>query len=72
MTVVTKSRIRGSFHGWTGDGIYVLENGQRWQQVRYRYRYRYKYRPRATVLRRGGKHFLEVDGMREVIEVRRA
>lgn len=72
MTVVAKSRIHGSFQGWTGHGIYELENGQRWQQVRYRYRYRYKYRPQAIVLRRGGRHFLKVECMCEMIEVRRA
>lgn len=71
MSVVTKSRIRGAFHGWAGNGVYELENGQRWEQVRYRHRYRYKYHPRATVVRRGGRHFLHVDGMNDPIQVRR-
>lgn len=69
MTIVTKSRIRGEFQGWTGNGVYELENGQRWEQVQYRYRYRYKYRPKATVVRRGGRYFLQVDGMNESIQV---
>ncbi len=71
MSVITKSRIAGEFYGWTGDGVYELENGQRWEQVRYRYRYRYKYRPRATVVRCGGQYFLDVDGMSDPIQVRK-
>ncbi|QDU57532.1 hypothetical protein [Aeoliella mucimassa] len=72
MSVVAKSRIRGNFEGWKGNGTYELENGQRWEQTRYRYRYRYKYRPKAEVIRRGGRHYLYVECMNEPIEVRRA
>lgn len=71
MSVVAKSRIRGTFEGWKGNGIYELENGQRWEQTRYRYRYRYKYRPKAEVIRRDSRHYLYVDCMDEAIEVRR-
>jgi len=72
MSVVVKSRIRGSFQGWKGNGVYELENGQRWQQTRYCYRYRYKYRPRAEVIRQSGRHYLYVECMDKPIEVRRA
>lgn len=71
MSIIVKSRIRGEFHGWTGDGIYELDNGSRWQQVRYRYRYRYKYHPKAIIERKGGRYYLHVDGMNESIQVRR-
>ena len=66
MSEVTKSRIRGNFQGWKGNGVYELENGQRWEQTRY------KYRPKAEVVRRGGRHYLYVDSMDDPIEVRRA
>lgn len=71
MSTVVKSRIQGEFHGWSGDGVYQLANGQVWQQVRYKYRYKYKYRPRAIVVKNGSSKFLHVDGMPEGIQVRR-
>ena len=71
MKIVTESKIDGSFRGWTGRGVYKLTNGQVWEQVRYRYRYRYAYRPKARIWRDGSTHYLEVEGMDEMIEVRR-
>jgi phosphatidylserine/phosphatidylglycerophosphate/cardiolipin synthase-like enzyme len=32
ITVSSSSRIEGPFHGWSGDTIFKLENGQFWQQ----------------------------------------
>ncbi|SDR88486.1 hypothetical protein SAMN05444173_1217 [Opitutus sp. GAS368] len=32
-TEVVRTHIQGDFHGWTGHTDFVLENGQRWQQV---------------------------------------
>jgi hypothetical protein len=72
MEKVSESRIDGSFNGWTGRGAYALVNGQVWKQVGYKYSYRYAYRPKAIVWRDGGKNYLEVEGMSEIIEVRRA
>ena len=69
--LITDSRIDGDFEGWDGDRVFELPNGQKWQQVRYRYRYRYRYSPRARVYNKGGRYYLEVEGMDEAIEVRR-
>lgn len=72
MELVTESKIDGTFNGWNGDNYYRLINGQIWQQVHYKYKYHYAYRPDARILSDGSKFFLEVDGMDEIIEVRRA
>lgn len=66
-----KSRISGEFNGWDGDAIFELDNGTKWQQSRYKYTYRYRYRPQAKVWQQGGRYFLEVEGMNEMIEVHR-
>jgi hypothetical protein len=72
MTLVSSSRVRGEFNGWDGDTIVELDNGERWQQARYKYKYSYRYRPQVKVWRSRGKYFMEVDGMEEKMEVRRA
>jgi hypothetical protein len=71
MEIVTESKIDGAFKGWTGRGVYRLANGQVWKQIHYKHRYRYAYRPTARVWRDGSAHYLEVEGMDEMIEVQR-
>lgn len=71
MELVVESRIDGEFEGWDGDRVFPLINGQKWQQARYKYRYRYRYMPKAKIWREGSRHYLEVDGIDEMIEVRR-
>ncbi len=70
MDLVTESHIDGAFRGWPGYGVFRLINGQIWKMIHYRYSYRYKYRPVAKVWRDGSKHFLEVGGMDDMVEVR--
>jgi hypothetical protein len=71
MQLITQSRIEGEFEGFDGDRIYTLDNGQQWQQAHYKYRYVYKYRPVARIWNDGGKYTLDVEGMGEIIQVRR-
>ncbi len=69
MDLVLESQIAGAFEGWSGDTVFELTNGQKWQQARYAYRYVYKYMPRVKILRDGSRHYLAVDGMDDTIEV---
>ena len=62
-----RSRVDGTWSGWSGDTIVPLENGTVWQQVSYHYCYRYKYRPRVEV--QGS--MMQVEGMPRPIRVRR-
>lgn len=71
MALKYESRIVGKFKGWDGDNVYELDNGTKWQQVRYKYRYRYKYRPKAKIWKDGSKYMLEVEGMKEMVQVHR-
>jgi hypothetical protein len=67
-----RSRIAGSFTGYSGGAVFRLENGQVWQQKRYKYKYKYKYRPSVRVYKDSSNYFMEVDCMSERIEVLRA
>ncbi len=71
MDLITESRIDGAFRGWSGYGVFRLINGQIWKMIYYRYSYRYQYRPVARVWCDGSRHFLEVGGMDEMVEVSR-
>jgi hypothetical protein len=71
MDVVVESQITGAFEGWSGETVFELTNGQKWQQARYSYRYVYKYMPRVKILSDGSRYYLAVDGMDDTIEVRR-
>ena len=71
MNIVSESQISGDFEGWSGETVFELTNGQKWQQTRYAYRYAYKFMPRVQILSDGSRYFLSVNGMNETIEVRR-
>ena len=72
MDLTHEGYLAGDFTGWDGDTVFEFDNGKKWQQAHYRYRYHYAYRPRAKIWRDGGRYFLEVQGMPEKLEVRRA
>jgi len=69
--LIQKGKIAGEFTGWDGDTVFEFSNGKKWQQARYKYHYKYKYRPDAQVWHDGSKYFIEVEGMPEMVEVRR-
>lgn len=50
--------------------MYELVDGSVWVQAAYRYHYQYMYRPKARIIVDASRRFLEVDGMKERIEVR--
>lgn len=59
---VIKSRIKGEFKGWNGDSVYVLDNGQKWQQAMYKYEYKYAYSPDAVIYNDGTQMRMKVAG----------
>ena len=65
------SKIDGTFEGWDGDTIFKLTNGQVWEQASYDYHYAYAYRPDVIIWKSGSKHRMSVEGVDEVINVRR-
>ncbi len=71
MDLVRETCLEGEFDGFDQDKIFTLANGEKFQQAHYKYRYHYAYRPQVKVLRDGSRYYLDIDGMGEVIEVRR-
>lgn len=68
---VVESRIEGTFEGWDGDTVFTLTNGQIWRQAEYDYHYHYAYMPKVTIIPSGGRHLMQVDGVRKTIAVTR-
>ena len=71
MKLLLSSRIAGNFEGFDGDRVFQFDNGQVWQQAEYKYRYRYRYRPRTKIWQKSGAHYIDVDGMDQMVRVRR-
>lgn len=59
---VIEATITNDFNGWSGDTIFVLDNGQTWQQNEYAYRYQYSYRPKAIIYDSGYGTKIHVEG----------
>ena len=74
MEVIDESHIKGAFNGWGKGNLFVLAKGfhKKWEQVEDRNQSRYAYHPKAKLWRDGSTHYLEVEGMDEMVEVMRA
>jgi hypothetical protein len=66
-----ESEIRGDFHGWSGDTVFELENGQVWKQSAYDYEYDYEYNPKVVIYPMDSVFKMKVDGVKGTVEVRR-
>jgi hypothetical protein len=66
---VIESHIDGEFHGWEGETIFKLTNGQIWQQSSYAYVYEYAYQPEVLIYRSGARFKMRVEGVDDAIEV---
>ena len=66
-----ESAITGEVHGWSGDTIFKLDNGQIWQQAEYDYTYFYEYHPDVTIYQTSGGCKMKVEDEDETIIVKR-
>ncbi len=66
-----ESTISGTFEGWDGETVFVLDNGQIWQQSSYAYMYHYAYRPSVLIYKTSGGYKLRLEGVDETIFVKR-
>ena len=66
---VIETCIDGTFEGWSGDTVFVLCNGQIWQQSSYAYTYHYAYRPDVLIYRTGTGYRMQVEGVGTTIAV---
>jgi hypothetical protein len=68
---VIESEIDGEFHGWDGETVFKLANGQIWQQTEYDYDYEYDYRPEVMIVKASGGYKMKVEGVEDTIYVKR-
>ena len=66
-----ESAITGEVHGWDGETIFKLDNGQIWQQAEYDYTYFYEYHPDVTIYQTRGGCRMKVEDEDETIIVKR-
>jgi hypothetical protein len=74
MDVIIEAHVKGAFRGWSKGTIFVLTEGnpKKWQQVEEKDESHYLYRPKATLIRDGSQFYLQVEGMQDMVEVKRA
>jgi len=70
-TPAIETTIDGEFHGWDGETIFKLSNGQIWQQSEYSYTYSYAYMPSVTIYSTQSGCAMKVEGEDETIHVKR-
>lgn len=66
-----ESAITGEVHGWDGETIFKLDNGQIWQQAEYDYTYFYEYHPDVTIYETSGGCRLKIEGESDTVPVKR-
>jgi hypothetical protein len=70
-TPAIEASISGEFHGWDGETIFKLDNGQIWQQAEYDYEYDYQYNPDVTIYSTSAGCKMKVEDEDETILVKR-
>lgn len=70
-TEVVETHIDGTFEGWTGNTVWVMDNGQIWQQSKYSYHYHYAYRPHVVIFPLEDSWHMKVDGDDDQVQVQR-
>jgi hypothetical protein len=71
--VEEEGQLTGAFKGFKArDTVFQFQGGRAWKQAEYKYNYYYAYMPYARVISKGGRYVLEVEGMNDSVDVRRA
>lgn len=71
LRLVTQSELEGNCRGWDGDTVFSLSNGEVWRQDASRYRCVHLCCPAVRIWRLGARFLLEVEGLRDILPVRR-
>lgn len=66
-----ESEIDGEFHGWDGETIFKLTDGEIWQQSEYDYTYEYAYRPSVTIYKTASCWKMKVEDVDDAVCVKR-
>lgn len=71
MKIIERGQLAGAFKGFKGtDRVFKFFSSRtKWRQNEYKYHYHYAYMPRAQVVERNGRCYLEVDGLNVSVNV---
>ena len=71
--IVEQGQLKGAFKGFKNrDTVFEFYSGSKWKQAEYKYSYHYAYMPHAKIIQEGSRYKLQVEGMGDSVEVRRA
>jgi len=68
---IFESEIEGEFHGWSGNTLFALANGQIWQQSSNGLARHYAYSPKVVIYRSGPAIKMHVKGVEHTICIKR-
>jgi len=72
MRIVEDGQLMHEFNGFEDEKvIFEFMSGNKWQQDEYKYNYSYGFMPRAKVVENMGQTYLSVDGMSEMVRVKK-
>lgn len=70
--IVERGQLKGGFKGFKNEKtIFEFQNGNKWKQAEFKQNYYYSFMPNAKVIQDGGRFLLEIDGMKDSVEVSR-
>lgn len=64
-----ESYVSSDFDGLQRGNIYVLANGQVWEQTEYYFYYNFAYRPRVRIYMSHGTYLMRVEGVNRAVAV---
>ena len=68
--IIKISKIDGDFEGFDDQVLFKLMDGSCWVQDEYKYWYHYSYYPEAKIIMKGGRLYIQVDRLPEIVPVR--
>jgi hypothetical protein len=71
ISLVAQGKIVSDFRGYNHQAIFKFQNGQTWQQIENRHRYHYSYGPQAYIINGLNGIQMSVEGMNELVRVRK-
>lgn len=71
MQLIAQEELDEPCHGWDGETVFRLRNGEVWQQAAHRQHRFFQERPLVRIWKHGNRHLLEMQGIREVLPVNR-
>jgi len=70
--IIKRTQIEGNFEGFDDEVLFKLKDGTYWIQDEQKHWYHYANCPKAKILRKGDRLYIQIDGQDEIAPVREA